>query len=312
MRTETVSFPGPDRRTVNCLVYRPDSAPRATVFVIPARPLFPTDYEWLIRPLVDAGLAVVGIYQRGFGSEGADDRSGPKAVGTIRKSVGTLIDKGVVTDPVALIGHSSGAQTALLTAAADERFKAVVALAPIADLAEHIKAARALLPNVEEEWKQLFGEVFEDPDEAYRVRSPLHVVDQIKCPVLLMGGEMDHVVPPYHSRALHTAFEASGTPSRCVVLPWLGHFFEAFGFHGNQFDRVLDETIGWLATHLAALAPGDAAAEGRAAPTKSGPATAIGDSTLMTPPTPKSANGTPATDTMPSHPVSDAAGAKSA
>ena len=185
------------------------------------------------------------------------------------------------------------------------------AVTPAASAAAHAKAARAFLPNVEEDLKQLFGEVFEDADEAYRVRSPIHVVDQIKCPVLLMGGEMDHVVPPYHARALHTALEGSGTTSRCVVLPWLGHFFEAFGFHGNQFDRVLDETLGWLTTHLAALAPSEASSESRAAPSKSGPATALGESTLMTPPTPKSANGSPATDTMPSQAPADA-GAKSA
>ncbi len=301
MRTETVSFPGPDRRTVNCLVYRPDAAARATVFLVPARPLFPTDYEWLVRPLVDAGLTVVGVYQRGFGSEGADDRSGPKAVGTIRKAVGTLLDKGVVTDPVAIVGHASGAQTALLTAAADERFKAVVALAPLADLAAHVKAARGYLPNIDDEHRQLFGEVFEDADEAYRTRSPIHVADQIKSPVLLLSGEMDHVVPPYHARALHQALEASGTAARCLVLPWLGHFFEAFGFHGHQFERILDETLSWLSTHVAVLAPAENGgnADSRGPSTKRGPGTAVADTQLGEGRAPVSSNGSPATDTTP-------------
>ncbi len=272
MRTETVSFPGPDRRTVNCLVYRPDAAPRATAFLVPGRPLFPTDYEWLTRPLVDAGLAVVGIYQRGFGSEGVDDRSGPKAVGTIRKAVATLVDKNVVPEPVALIGHSSGAQTALLTAAADDRFKAVVALSPLADLAAHVRASRGFLPSVDDDHRQFFGEVFEDPDEAYRMRSPLFVADQIKSPVLLVGGEMDHVFPPYHLRALHAALEKGGTATRCVVLPWLGHFFEAFGFHGHQFDRLLDELMSWLSAHVAVLQPVTAGgADGKPASVKRNP-----------------------------------------
>ena len=74
MRTETVSFPGRDRKTINCLLYRPDGEARVrpAVFLVPGRPLFPTDYEWLIRPLVEKGLAVVGIYQRGYGSPEVD------------------------------------------------------------------------------------------------------------------------------------------------------------------------------------------------------------------------------------------------
>lgn len=252
MRTETVSFPGPDRRSINCLVYRPgdEHERRASVLLIPGRPLFPTDYEWLIHPLVDAGYTVVGIYQRGFGSDGADDRAGPKTIAAIRRAASTLLDKAALPAPLAIIGHSTGAQAALLAAAQENRFRAVVALSPIADLAAHVRALRTYLPDLEDEHTQLFGDPFEDEEEAYRARSPLHVAQRIEAPVLLVTGERDVVAPSYQARALHEALVAHGHSPRCTVLPWLGHHFEAVGFHGYQFEPVVEETLAWLAQHL--------------------------------------------------------------
>ncbi len=252
MRTETVSFPGADRKTINCLVYRPsDDAPaRASVFLIPGRPLFPTDYEWLAHPLVEAGYVVVGIYQRGYGSDGIDDRSGPNSIAVLRRAASTLLQKASLPEPVVLVGHASGAQTALLTAAHDKLFATVVALSPMGDLAAHVQAIRGYLPSVELEHRQLFGPAFEDEAESYRARSPVHFAQRIEVPVLLVTGECDTLAPPYQAEALRDALQETNEDVRCVTLPWLGHYFEASGFHGYQFEPVLEETLAWLDTHL--------------------------------------------------------------
>ena len=252
MRTETVSFPGPDRRAINCLVYRPgdEVVSRATVLLVPGRPLFPTDYEWLIRPMVESGYTVVGLYQRGFGSDGVDDRAGPKTIAGIRRAASTLLEKAGLPGPLAIVGHSTGAQAALLAAAQEPRFRAAIALSPIADLAAHVKALRSYLPDIEEEHRQLFGDPFEDEEEAYRVRSPLYVAQRIDIPVLIVSGDRDLAAPSYQAEALHDAFRHHGATSKYVSLPWLGHHFEAVGFHGHQFEPVIEETLGWLDAHL--------------------------------------------------------------
>ncbi len=48
--------------------------------------------------------------------------------------------------------------------------------------------------------------------ELYRARSPIHHLDGLKCPLILLQGADDAVVPPEQSRRMHAALKAKGVP----------------------------------------------------------------------------------------------------
>lgn len=248
MNVSALNLKGSDGKDLNCLLYaRDDEKPQARgILLVPGRPLFPTNYEWIIKPLVEAGFSVAGLYQRGYGSAGIDDRSGPKAVDAVRKTAQYLVSKKIMKRGIGLIGHSSGAQVALIAGAEDTRIRCIVALSPIADLVAHTKSIRSYLPDYTTEQKDIFGEVYEDSLDQYAIRSPLNYVDRIKVPVLLVSGDMDRVCPPYQAKMLHKELEKQNVKTRLVSIGWGGHFFESYGFKGYLFDEVLREVKAWL------------------------------------------------------------------
>src|SRR4026208_2288530 len=46
--------------------------------------------------------------------------------------------------------------------------------------------------------------------ELYHARSPIHYVDMISCPMILLQGSEDEVVPPAQSEVMVAALEGSG------------------------------------------------------------------------------------------------------
>jgi dipeptidyl aminopeptidase/acylaminoacyl peptidase len=65
--------------------------------------------------------------------------------------------------------------------------------------------------------------------ELYRARSPIHFVDQIAAPVILLQGREDKVVPPSQSEIMVAALEEKGLPY--AYLEFEG---EAHGFRDSR------------------------------------------------------------------------------
>jgi dipeptidyl aminopeptidase/acylaminoacyl peptidase len=61
--------------------------------------------------------------------------------------------------------------------------------------------------------------------EVYRKRSPIHFIDQIKAPVLLLQGSEDKVVPPIQSERMYLALVAKGLPVAYVTFTGEQHGF---------------------------------------------------------------------------------------
>ncbi|MBX6343279.1 MAG: S9 family peptidase, partial [Thermomicrobiaceae bacterium] len=55
--------------------------------------------------------------------------------------------------------------------------------------------------------------------EVYRERSPIHFTDRLSCPVILLQGLEDPVVPPSQAEAMAAALEAKGIPYAYVPFP---------------------------------------------------------------------------------------------
>ena len=65
--------------------------------------------------------------------------------------------------------------------------------------------------------------------DLYVARSPIHRVDRISCPMLVLQGDSDPVVPPEQAEVLVAALEANGLPYAYLLFEG-----EAHGFRGSD------------------------------------------------------------------------------
>ena len=61
--------------------------------------------------------------------------------------------------------------------------------------------------------------------EVYRQRSPIHFIDQINAPILLLQGREDKVVPPIQSERMYQALDAKGLPVAYISFEGEQHGF---------------------------------------------------------------------------------------
>lgn len=168
-----------------------------------------------------------------------------------------------IADParVGVMGQSYGGYTALGLATQSDRFKAVVAIAPISDLAayhgafdvtargypgiEHEKSANPLITEVGVSALQL--PPYADPDR-YRRNSPLSFVDRVTAKVLLIHGEQDLRGSMFQSEAFFTALWRQGKTAR--ILRYWGED-HSIASSPATVRNVVDEIIGWFDKYLA-------------------------------------------------------------
>ncbi len=187
----------------------------------------------------------------------------------LASSVVPAIDKLIamgIADParVGVMGQSYGGYTALGLATQTDRFRAVVAIAPLSDLTayygafdptargypgiEHEKSANATISEVGAAAMQ--GPPYKDPDR-YRRNSPLSFVDRVKAPVLLIHGERDIRGSPYQSEAFFTGLWRQGKTAR--VMRYWGED-HALATSPATVRSVVTEITGWFDTYLAPAA----------------------------------------------------------
>ena len=92
-------------------------------------------------------------------------------------------------------------------------------------------------------------------DEAiYKERSPIESVDTLSCPILLLQGDEDKIVPPNQAEMMHEALLKKGIPTCLKIYEGEQHGFrqaknieDAFdselAFYGRVFDITIPEAI---------------------------------------------------------------------
>lgn len=118
-------------------------------------------------------------------------------------------------------GSSAGGYSVLAALAFRETFKAGVSLYGIGDLELLAKDTHKF------EARYLDKLVGEYPQEAalYRERSPIHSVDKIDCPMLILQGLQDKVVPPNQAETLVNAAKNKGLTVGYITYKDEGHGF---------------------------------------------------------------------------------------
>ncbi len=141
-----------------------------------------------------------------------------------------LAERGDVDrDRLAIEGGSAGGYTTLAALAFRDVFAAGISLFGVGDLETlardtHKFEARYL--------DRLVGP-YPEAAATYRERSPVHSLDRIACPVLVLQGLDDKVVPPSQAEAIVAALKANGIPHAYLAFEGEGH-----GFRGATAIRA--------------------------------------------------------------------------
>lgn len=150
-----------------------------------------------------------------------------------RRVLDTLLAERLVREPVFAFGHSMGATTAILYAAADPRCRGVVAAAPYA----HGRAVtRRFVPLMSDEqfeavWQHAGQVGGFDPDAT----SAIAAAERLTCPLIILHGTGDAICPYAHGKAIHAACRA---PARLETVPLGGHVTILAGREAWIADRI--------------------------------------------------------------------------
>lgn len=153
--------------------------------------------------------------------------------------------------PIAVLGHSSGAQLAMIAAAMrPHRISAVITYESPVDLGlAYAYPPSPDLIDLRQVLLDLCGGTPEEQPACYRSASPRYVVHAGMPPVLMIAAGRDHIVDLGFERLLRDELRGAGVSVTYVELPWADHAFEKVpnGFHNRialwYVRRFLKETL---------------------------------------------------------------------
>ncbi len=235
-------------------VFQPEQANGAGVLFMVSGGWFsrwmPADREMvLFKPLLDRGFTVFAV------RHGSSPKFViPEIVEDVRRSV-RFVRKHAARwkiDPerLGVSGGSAGGHLSLmLGTTADEgkpdakdpvlressRVAAVAVYFPPTDLRPYVTS---------DDFPKRFPALQFDPELADDY-SPLLQVTDDDAPTLLVHGDRDTLVPPWHSEKIHQALQKHGVDSKLVIIEGAGH-----GFSGDGATRAAKEWVNWFERHL--------------------------------------------------------------
>jgi dipeptidyl aminopeptidase/acylaminoacyl peptidase len=122
---------------------------------------------------------------------------------------------------MAIRGGSAGGYTTLCALVFHDVFAAGASYYGVADLETLARDTHKFESRYEE---SMVGP-YPQAAEIYRQRSPVHFADRLSCPLILLQGLEDKVVPPSQAETMIDALRAKSLPFAYVVFPTEGHGF---------------------------------------------------------------------------------------
>jgi dipeptidyl aminopeptidase/acylaminoacyl peptidase len=122
---------------------------------------------------------------------------------------------------MAIRGGSAGGYTTLCALVFHKVFAAGASYYGVADLETLARDTH----KFESRYEDSMVGPYPEAAELYRRRSPVHFADGLSCPVILLQGLEDKVVPPSQAETMIEALRAKGLPFAYVAFPTEGHGF---------------------------------------------------------------------------------------
>ncbi len=146
-------------------------------------------------------------------------------------------------DRLLITGGSAGGYTTLCALTMHDGFAAGTSYFGLADLEAFVGGGTHKFES-----RYLFSLVGPYPEEAesYRSRSPIHFTDGISCPMLLLQGSEDRVVPPAQAEIMVKALEEKGLPYAYVLFEGEQHGFRK----AESTRRALEAELSFYAQVL--------------------------------------------------------------
>ena len=252
---EAIHFPVANGRLAHALYYRPRNP--GFVGIDGERPPLlvqshggptsnaSTALDLARQLLTSRGIAVVDVDYGGSSGYGRSYRvalNGAWGIVDVDDCVAAarfLADRGDVDpDRLAISGGSAGGYTTLAALAFRDIFAAGISLFGVGDLETMTRDTH----KFESRYLDRLVGPYPAAAEVYRQRSPVHFLDRINCPVLVMQGLDDRVVPPSQAEAIVAALEANGIPHAYLAFEGEGH-----GFRGaSAIRRALEAELSFL------------------------------------------------------------------
>jgi dipeptidyl aminopeptidase/acylaminoacyl peptidase len=146
-----------------------------------------------------------------------------------------------------MFGHSHGGNIALHAAAREPALKAIAtygAPTELADCYRHWKHGLETDSRFQSlvDDSRIIGGTPDEVPEAWRERSSLYLANRIKCPVLLVQGGHDSIVPSDQANRMAEALRASGNKEvELLIDPDGGHPLDR-----ATFGRIAERVLGFL------------------------------------------------------------------
>jgi dipeptidyl aminopeptidase/acylaminoacyl peptidase len=256
---QPIQFPTRDDQTAHALYYPPTNpevagpADARPPLLVQAHPGPTADakarLDLRIQLFTSRGFAVVEVNYAGSTGYGRAYRErltgqwGVLDVADCLEAARFLVEAGEVDGRRLVIsGESAGGFTALCALTSEDFFAAGASRFGIADL----ETFRQQAPKFQaHELDRLVGP-YPEAAATYRARSPLHAVERITRPVLLVHGLEDTVVPPSQAQVMAEALARRGIRHVLLAFPGEGHGFR----RAESIRRALEAELSF---YLAAL-----------------------------------------------------------
>jgi dipeptidyl aminopeptidase/acylaminoacyl peptidase len=133
-----------------------------------------------------------------------------------------LAERGLVDrDRLAIRGGSAGGFTTLAALCFKDAFAAGTSFYGLGDL----EVFTGITHKFEARYMDYLVGPYPEEAERYRQRSPNYYADRISCPVLVMQGADDKVVPPSQAEGIVEALQKNGLPHAYLLFEGEGHGF---------------------------------------------------------------------------------------
>ncbi len=132
----------------------------------------------------------------------------------------------VNSQKIALVGASHGALISVLAASRNKEFKAVVAAYGVMDIYQwygYLKSSGKL--GKDPVTLRTYGQGPEKRPASFSCRNAIDVVPKISCPLLLLQGSRDEIVPEEQARLMESAMKKAGKRVRLEIYPDALHGF---------------------------------------------------------------------------------------
>jgi pimeloyl-ACP methyl ester carboxylesterase len=202
---------------------------------------------WVIQP----NFRGSGGYGLGYAREGWH-RWGTRMQEDIEDCVARAVTaKGLDRDRVAIMGSSYGGYAAMMGAVkTPDLYKAAISIAGVSDLPDMLAWEKREDETPGQEiydfWTKRIG--VPGPDDAMlEAASPRRRVAEIRCPVFLVHGTDDYIVPVEQTRRLNAALRGAGKRVEFIEVADAGHG----DWEDDQEQELLERYIGLLKTAFA-------------------------------------------------------------